>query len=77
MKKNKKVDVKHVAKSEVMTIVTKALADAGYEVTDGQAYGMTNGTIVVGGANCDVQLKPIAPKAGHTRYERLPEDEEE
>lgn len=75
MKKNKKVDVKAQAKKEIMAIVTKALADAGYAVTAGEAYGMTSTTIVVGHDTCDVQIKPITPKAGNTRYEIIPDEE--
>lgn len=69
MAKEKKVDVKAVAKDEVMAVVMEALATAGYEVKDGKDYGMTNGTVIVATVETDVQLKPIAPKAGITRYE--------
>lgn len=75
--KVKKVDVKKVAKSEVMGIVAKALTDAGYVVADGADYGMTGGTLVVATEKCDVQIKPITPKAGVDRYEALPADEED
>lgn len=76
MKKSvKKVDAKKVAKVEVMKVIQDALVAAGYAVADGADYGMTAGTMVVKGAVCDVQLKPITPKAGLDRYEEL-EDEE-
>lgn len=75
MKKNKKVDVKALAKADVMQVVAQALAKAGYAVNDGEAYGMTKGTLVINHDNCDVQLKPITPRANYTRYETLPDEE--
>jgi hypothetical protein len=65
----KKVDPKMVAKLEVMSIVTKALQDAGLSVADGEQFGMTKGTIVVSHAVSDIQIKPVAPKTGVDRYE--------
>lgn len=73
----KKVDVKKVEKVAIMDVVTKALQEAGYEVSDGADFGFTAGTVVVKGAKCDVQLKPITPKAGVDRYEVLVEEEEQ
>ena len=75
-KKTKKVNPKDVAKKEIMEIVSKALADAGYDVADGENYAMTKGTIVARHSTCDVQIKPITPKAGVDRYEVV-EDEGE
>lgn len=72
----KKVDSKKVMKTEVMAIIEKALADAGYVVKAGEDFGMTSGTIVIKGDKCDVQLKPITPKAGVDHYEELEEEEE-
>ena len=68
-KVTKKVDVKAVQKAEVMEIVAEALREHGYEVKDGVDYGMTKGTLIVETEVCDVQIKPIAPKAGIVRYE--------
>lgn len=65
----KKVNEKDVAKATVMKVVVDALATAGYQVSEGSEYGMTSGTIVVHAGACDVQIKPITPKAGVTRYE--------
>lgn len=65
----KKVDVKAVEKAKVMEIIAAALKDCGYEVKDGVEYGMTKGTLIVVTEVCDVQIKPITPKAGITRYE--------
>lgn len=72
----KKVNPKDTAKVEVMAIVRKALEDAGMTVKDGLDYGMTKGTLVIGHANCDIQLKPITPKSGVDRYECEEEEEE-
>lgn len=73
-KKAKKVDVKAVAKESVMTVVEKALIEAGFKVSAGEAYGMTKGTIVVHTEASDVQIKPIAPKTGLTHYEAIEEE---
>lgn len=72
-KKEKKVDMKMVAKGQVMEVVEKALVEAGYEVVNGVDYGMTAGTVVVRVGEYDVQIKPIAPKSGVNRYEVVAE----
>lgn len=68
-KATKKVDVKAVQKASVMEIITKALESEGLTVLSGTDYGMTSGTIIVRAEACDVQIKPITPKAGVIRYE--------
>lgn len=68
-KKMKKINPKDIAKKEIMEIISKALANAGYEVSNGEDYAMTKGTIVAHHTTCDVQIKPITPKAGVDRYE--------
>ena len=73
-KKTKKINPKDVAKKEIMEIISKALADAGFEIANGEEFAMTKGTIVAHHPTCDVQIKPITPKAGVDRYEK---DEEE
>lgn len=75
-KKMKKINPKDTQKNEVMTVVREALANAGYEVLDGEDFAMTKGTVVVRAGVCDVQLKPITPKAGIDRYEVVDEDAE-
>ena len=70
-KATKKVDVKAVQKASVMEIITKALESEGLTVLSGTDYGMTSGTIIVRAEVCDVQIKPITPKAGVTRYEEV------
>lgn len=72
--KTKKVDPKVVAKKSLMETVSNALTSAGFEVLDGSEFGMTTGTIVVRTADTDIQLKPITPKAGLTRYEVAEEE---
>ena len=73
----KKVDYKKAEKTKIMEICMKALAEAGYEPVDGIDYGFTSGTIVAKGEKCDIQIKPISPKAGVDRYEALEEEDEE
>lgn len=75
-KKTKKINPKDTQKNEVMTVVREALANAGYEVLDGEDFAMTKGTVVVRAGVCDVQLKPITPKAGIDRYEVVDDDAE-
>lgn len=72
----KKINPKDTQKNEVMTVVREALANAGYEILDGEDFAMTKGTIVVRAGVCDVQLKPITPKAGIDRYEVVEDDAE-
>ncbi len=74
----KKVDVKKVAKANIMDVVGKALMEAGYEVfLTGEDFGFTQGTIVCRTDKCDVQIKPITPKTGIDFYELLEEEEED
>jgi hypothetical protein len=75
-KKMKKINPKDTQKNEVMTVVREALANAGYEILDGEDFAMTKGTVVVRAGVCDVQLKPITPKAGIDRYEVVDDDAE-
>jgi hypothetical protein len=73
MAKAKKVDPKMVAKEMVMDKVSDVLVAQGMTVLDGENYGFTKGTIIVRLENVDIQLKPIAPKAGVDRYEEVTE----
>lgn len=75
-KKTKKINPKDTQKNEVMIVVREALANAGYEILDGEDFAMTKGTVVVRAGVCDVQLKPITPKAGIDRYEVVDDDAE-
>lgn len=74
VKKTKKVNPKDIAKTEVMAIIEKALLENGYTIADGTEYGMTKGTIIANHKLADVQIKPIAPKAGLDRYEVVTEE---
>ena len=71
IKRTKKVSEKHIAKDEIMAIIHKALEDNGISFKDGADYGMTKGTIIVEHEKADVQIKPITPKAGITRYQEV------
>ena len=73
----KKVDQKKVEKAKVMDVIQKALEAAGYIVKDGEDFGFTAGTVVVKGDKCDVQIKPITPKAGVDHYEELVDEDED
>lgn len=75
-KKTKKINPKDTQKNEVMAVVREALVNAGFEVLDGEDFAMTKGTVVVRAGVCDVQLKPITPKAGIDRYEVVDDDAE-
>lgn len=75
-KKTKKINPKDTQKNEVMAVVREALINAGFEVLDGEDFAMTKGTVVVRAGVCDVQLKPITPKAGIDRYEVVDDDAE-
>ena len=57
-----------------MEIITKALENEGLTISTGADYGMTSGTIVIHMTECDIQIKPIAPKAGVIRYEITEEE---
>ena len=71
VKRTKKVNEKDIAKNEIMAIIKKALEDNGISFKDGVDYGMTKGTIIVEHEKADVQIKPITPKAGITRYQEV------
>jgi len=69
--KTKKVNEKDIAKNEIMAIIHKALEENGISFKDGVDYGFTKGTIIVEHEKADVQIKPITPKAGLTRYQEV------
>lgn len=75
-KANKKVDVKKVMKTRIMEHIHDSLQSLGYEVLDGEKFGFTSGTLVIRTEKCDIQIKPIAPKAGTYRYEEIIEEGE-
>ena len=77
----KKVNVKKVTKLEVNELV-KVVKDMfndldlgeGISTENGIDYGFTEGSLVFKGAECDVQIKIITPKAGVDRYEKATEE---
>ena len=69
--KTKKINEKDIAKNEIMAIIQKALEENGISFKDGVDYGMTKGTIIAEHEKADVQIKPITPKAGLTRYQEI------
>lgn len=75
-KKVKKVNPKDIAKERVMAIIKESLEQVDIDYEDGVEFGMTKGTIVVHLDGYDVQIKPIAPKAGLDKYEKSAEDGE-
>ena len=75
-KKVKKVNPKDVAKERVMAVIRESLEQVDIDFEDGVEFGMTKGTIVVHLDGYDIQIKPIAPKAGLDKYEKSIEDEE-
>ena len=75
-KKIKKINPKDTQKNEVMNVVRDALTKAGYEILDGEDFATTKGTVDVRAGVCDVQLKPITPKAGIDRYEVVEDNAE-
>lgn len=76
-KRVKKVNPKDVAKERVMAVIRESLEQVDIDYEDGVEFGMTKGTIVVHLDGYDVQIKPIAPKAGIDKYEKLTEEEED
>ena len=74
-KKMKKVNPKDVAKTNLMTTIRESLEQHGISVEDGIEYGFTKGTLVIHAQECDIQLKPITPKAGVDRYTKDEEEE--
>ena len=73
----KKVDFKKVTKLEVSNLISDMLQGVkGVSVHDGKDFGFTEGTLVLRGEKCDVQIKLITPKAGVDRYESLVEEED-
>ncbi len=75
--KKKKVNPKELAKQKIMAIIRESLEQVGIDYEDGTEYGMTKGTIVVHVDDYDVQIKPITPKVGLNRYQKVEYEEEE
>ena len=73
-KTTKKVNVKDVQKNAIKEVLAAALANYG-TISNGADYGFTKDTLVLNTADCDIQIKLIAPKANEIRYELLEEEE--
>lgn len=73
-KKMKKVNPKDTAKTTLMATIRESLEQLEISVEDGIEFGFTKGTLVIHAPECDIQLKPITPKAGIDRYAK---DEDE
>jgi len=76
IKRRKKVNPKDLVKEKVMAIIKESLEQVGIDYEDGVEYGMTKGTIVVHIDDYDVQIKPITPKVGLNRYQKVEYEEE-
>jgi len=76
IKRKRKVNPKDLAKEKVMAIIRESLEQVDIDYEDGAEYGMTKGTIVVHVDGYDVQIKPIAPRAGLKSYQKVEYEEE-
>lgn len=72
--KEKKIDVKKIAKQKLSARIAEVLEAEGYVIKTGN-FGFTEGTLVISEPETDVQIKFITPKAGETQYKELPEAE--
>lgn len=73
----KKIDNKKVAKMAVSEQIKQMFTELNMIALDGKDFGFTDGTLVLKGEKCDIQIKLITPKAGIERYEVLTDEEEE
>ena len=71
IKRKRKVNPKDLVKEKVMAIIRESLEQVDIDYEDGAEYGMTKGTIVVHVDGYDVQIKPIAPRAGLNTYQKV------
>ena len=60
-KKRKKVNVKDVAKKQVVEDVKAHYENLGYQVSLGTEFGLTNSTLILHMEECDIQIKIVAP----------------
>ena len=75
-KTTKKVNVKEQFKNEIFNILTETFNQLEIEFdVDYQKYGFTKNTIIVKGAECDIQIKLVTPKAGINRYNIVEEED--
>ena len=74
MAKTKKINPKEIGKNKVMEILKECLTQNDIPFENGEEFGFTKGTLVLHLEEFDMQLKPIAPKTGVERYEKLEEE---
>lgn len=74
MAKTKKINPKEVGKNKVMEILKECLNQNDIPFENGEEFGFTKGTLVLHLEEFDMQLKPITPKTGIERYEKLEEE---
>ena len=74
MAKTKKINPKEVGKNKVMEILKECLTQHDILFENGEEFGFTKGTLVLHLEEFDMQLKPITPKTGVERYEKLEEE---
>ena len=74
MAKTKKINPKEVGKNKVMEILKECLTQNDIPFENGEEFGFTKGTLVLHLEEFDMQLKPITPKTGVERYEKLEEE---
>ena len=74
MAKTKKINPKEVGKNKVMEILKECLTHHDIPFENGEEFGFTKGTLVLHLEEFDMQLKPITPKTGVERYEKLEEE---
>ena len=60
-KKEKKLNVKDVAKKQVVEDVKAYYENLGYQVSLGTEFGLTNSTLILHLEECDIQIKIVAP----------------
>lgn len=78
MAKVKKIDAKRMAKLEASKTIMQLLQGEGFEVLDGTSFGFTEGSLLLRGGICDIQIKLITPSAKTgDRYPELDEEVEE
>ena len=60
-KKEKKLNVKDVAKKQIVEDVKAHYENLGYQVSLGTEFGLTNSTLILHMEECDIQIKIVAP----------------
>lgn len=75
MAKAKKINPKEVEKNKVMEMLKEYFTQNDILFEDGEEFGFTKGTLVLHLDECDMQLKPITPKTGIERYEKLNDED--